>query len=542
MRPHRDSSSTAPRREAPASRPVHGRPRNDEPNAADRTNRTRAYIHPSEVGRIQNGCTLEAMARRRVGRRRGRHRTPEFLSPAATSSIDDRLRQLEAEVEQLKRERAQAVEEPPVNESQVKGIVDDAFKKQKVLAGGQDGFFLQSPGGDFKLKLRGYAQADGRFFADSDGDTGNSTFYMRRVRPIFEGTVYKYFDFKLMPDFGRGQTVLFDAYGDIRYFPYASVRFGKFKPPVSLERQQSATDLTFIERSLIQNLSTNRDVGVQLYGDLLDGALTYQVGIFNGVLDSETGRDLDLTDDKDFAGRVFTVPFKNTDIGPLQNLGFGIAGTYGHQNGESMNTVQYKTAGRSTYFSFNSDAKVVDRGSHYRIDPQLYYSFGPFGLMAEYAVSKQSVSGTVGGATSVDYDAKGWYVQASYVLTGEDSTFKSVTPINNFDPWQGRWGAFEIAGPSIQQPSRRRAAAHQVRQVRHRQGDERGHGLHRRPELVPQQERQAPVQLRADGLRGGPDVQRPLAQPRGRAALAIPDQLLTTGGRHHVAGMGRVTS
>jgi len=370
---------------------------------------------------------------------------PGVSFAGGSSSIDDRLRQLEAEVEQLKRERAQAAEAPPVDETQVKGIVDDALKKQKVLAGWQDGFFLQSPGGDFKLKLRGYVQADGRYFADSDGDTGNSTFYLRRVRPIFEGTVYKYFDFKIMPDFGNGQTVLYDAYGDIRYLPYASVRFGKFKPPVSLERQQSATDLTFIERSIMQNLSTNRDVGVQLYGDLLDGALGYQVGIFNGVLDSETGRDVDLTDDKDFAGRVFTIPFKNTDIGPLQNLGFGIAGTFGHQNGESMNTVQYKTAGRSTYFSFNSDAKVVDRGDHYRIDPQLYYYFGPFGLMGEYAISRQSVAGTVNGATNVDYDARGWYVQASYVLTGEDSTFRSVVPINNFDPWQGRWGAFEIA-------------------------------------------------------------------------------------------------
>jgi hypothetical protein len=33
----------------------------------------------------------------------------------------------------------------------------------------------------------------------------------------------------------------------------------------------------------------------------------------------------------------------------------------------------YKTAGRSTYFAYNSDAKVVSRGDHWRVDPQLYY-------------------------------------------------------------------------------------------------------------------------------------------------------------------------
>src|SRR5262249_29396782 len=157
--------------------------------------------------------------------------------------------------------------------------------------------------------------------------------------------------FRIMPDFGQGQTVLQDAYGDIRYFPYASLRAGKFKPPVSLERLQSGAELTFIERSLLQNLVPNRDVGVQLYGDFAEGSFGYQVGIFNGVIDSESGRDIDLTDDKDFAGRVFTVPFKTTDIEPLRNFGFGIAGTCGNQNGESMGALSYKTAGRSTYFS-----------------------------------------------------------------------------------------------------------------------------------------------------------------------------------------------
>ncbi|MEO6029141.1 MAG: porin [Candidatus Binatia bacterium] len=239
--------------------------------------------------------------------------------------------------------------------------------------------------------------------------------------------------------------MLQDAYGDIKYFSFASLRAGKFKPPVSLERLQSGTDLTFIERSILQNLVPNRDVGLQLYGDFVDGSLGYQVGIFNGVFDTEAGRDVDLTDDKDFAGRVFTNPFKTTDIAPLKGLGFGLAGTYGHANGESIAGLAYKTGGRSNYFTYNADAKVVARGGHYRVVPQLYYYFGPFGLMGEYAVSKQTVEGTAGGAARADYDAKAFFVQASYVLTVEDNTFKSVSPINNFDPYQGRWGAFEIA-------------------------------------------------------------------------------------------------
>jgi len=116
-----------------------------------------------------------------------------------------------------------------VKKEDLDSALEAAFKKQKVLAGWQDGFFLQSPSGDFKLKIRGYTQADYRFFPFGEGDTGNDSFFLRRVRPIFEGTVYKYFDFRIMPDFGLGTTSLQDAYMDVRYLPYASIRAGKFK-------------------------------------------------------------------------------------------------------------------------------------------------------------------------------------------------------------------------------------------------------------------------------------------------------------------------
>ena len=33
----------------------------------------------------------------------------------------------------------------------------------------------------------------------------------------------------------------------------------------------------------------------------------------------------------------------------------------------------------------------------------------------------------------------------TYVLTGEDASYKGVSPKNNFDPRNGKWGAFEVA-------------------------------------------------------------------------------------------------
>jgi phosphate-selective porin OprO/OprP len=48
--------------------------------------------------------------------------------------------------------------------------------------------------------------------------------------------------------------------------------------------------------------------------------------------------------------------------------------------------------------------------------------------------------------SETDFDDAGWFLQASWVLTGEQGSYKQVVPINAFDPRNGRWGAFELAG------------------------------------------------------------------------------------------------
>jgi phosphate-selective porin OprO/OprP len=279
-----------------------------------------------------------------------------------------------------------------------------------------------------------------RAFTSSGGDTGTDSFFLRRVRPIFEGTVYKHFDFRIMPEFGGGTTTVQDAHLDIRYWPAAQLRFGKFKEPFSLERLQSGADLLFIERSIANNLAPNRDVGVQLYGDIAKGAVGYQVGVFNGVVDGGSV-DGDAGDDKDLAARVFAQPFRNRSSSALQvqGLGVGVAVTTGKRD-ESMAGMIYRTAGRSPYFRY--DLPVTGDGTQTRWSPQFYYYRGPVGLMGEYAESKQAVRE---GTARADLTHRGWYLQGSYLLTGEKASYRSVTPAKAFDPNSKQWGAFELA-------------------------------------------------------------------------------------------------
>ncbi|HEV8578594.1 MAG TPA: porin [Thermoanaerobaculia bacterium] len=353
----------------------------------------------------------------------------------AKPAVEERLDELDQKIRIL--DRKQELE---------KEAAAEKAKTAGQVTASKDGFSLKSADGNFVLKLRGYTQFDGRFFQSDDQKPATDTFTLRRVRPIFEGTVYKIFDFRIMPDFGGGQSVLQDAYLEGRFSPAFKVRAGKFKPPVGLERLQSGSDLLFVERAFPTNLVPNRDLGVQLAGDLAGGIATYAVGIFNGVVDGNSA-DGDTNDEKDYAARVFFQPFVKGN-GPLKNLGFGVAGGTGNQEGTAAapNLPTFRTPGQQTFFSYRSDGTaantVIADGRRTRFSPQAYLYTGPFGLLAEHVTSKQAVRR---GADARNLEHKAWQVAASWVLTGGEPSYRSVNPKKVFDPAAHTWGAFEIA-------------------------------------------------------------------------------------------------
>jgi phosphate-selective porin OprO and OprP len=303
----------------------------------------------------------------------------------------------------------------------------------KVTAG-PEGFTLQS--GDYKLQLRGYAQFDGRFFSGDEGKLAIDTFALRRVRPVFQGTLGKSFEFQIMPDFGGGITVLQDAWLDFKPSQKLRVRVGKYKSPVGLERLQSATALTFVERAFPTLIVPNRDVGVMLHGELAGGIVAYAAGVFDGAPDGGSV-DADLNDSKDVAGRVFLSPFRKTKSA-LQGLGFGIAGTTGKQSGALP---AYKSSGLVSVITILTG--ITADGTRQRYSPQLSLYSGRLGLLAEYAHSESWVKKP--DSTRLQVGASAWEVTASVCLTGETASYGGVRPKKPFDPSKGQWGALELA-------------------------------------------------------------------------------------------------
>lgn len=323
---------------------------------------------------------------------------------------------------------------------------------------GANGFSVSSADTNFVFKVRGYVQVDARGYVSERVDTAaNDTFLIRRARPILEGTTFGKLDYRVMLDFGAqsslstaNNALLQDAYVNARLLPEFQIQAGKFKEPVGLERLQSGANLLFIERAYPTQLVPNRDVGVQLQGDLFKGVLRYETGIFNGVADGGSG-DFDASDrEKDFAGRFFAQPFLTSGSDALRGLGVGVAGTYGNYEGALR---PFVSDGLQRFFTYRSSTdttkpNVVGDGNHWRLAPQAYYYWGPFGLLAEYVVSsgevKQAGGGTGAGLTQRLANT-GWQVAASYFLTGDANSFRPVVPKHAVDFKGGGWGALELA-------------------------------------------------------------------------------------------------
>lgn len=396
---------------------------------------------------------------------------------ASLEELDQRIKILERQLEIQKEDADTKAKDATSTTLNDKGVT---FKK-----------------GDFQFKLRGLVQADFRALIDDRDDrapddagsngilTANKGFsdgfLFRRIRPSIEADFGQYVSLRITPEFaGAGDAEaasLVDAYIDLKFSPAATVRAGKVKGPISLERLQSGGSLGFVERGFPAELAPNRDLGVQLQGDLFGAKLNYIVGVYDGTAD---GRNANVNADNrlEYAARLFAEPFKD-DANAFSGLGFGVAGSVGTKDQTVTRTTagnisnqgradhsdnyssqanpvlpRYRTPGQNTFFSFvgaevSADGSTLTRtgvyadGDHVRISPQAYWYWNSIGLLGEYITSEQEV-----GLNNVteEFKNKAWQVTASYVLTREDSTFRGVTKINQpFTIGGPGWGAFEIA-------------------------------------------------------------------------------------------------
>lgn len=300
----------------------------------------------------------------------------------------------------------------------------------------------------FTAKLGAFVHTDARTFLGDGAERYADQYFFRRVRSTLDGTLGRGFAFRLATEFTGGRVQVLDAYLELRHLAFAKLRIGKLKPPVGLERLQTANALTFVERALPSVLVPTRDLGLELAGEI--GILTYEIGVFDGSADG-TGSEGDTEDAKTVAARTFVRPFA---AGPLAGLGFGGFVTYGIERGtagapelpsyrtDAQNAILDYAAGVDASGEPDPTKTAVAAGAHQRLGAQAYYYAGPLGLQAEYVQSRQRLRKDVAVAEPTH---RGWHVSASFVVTGERASYEGVVPERPFEPEQGGLGAVELA-------------------------------------------------------------------------------------------------
>jgi phosphate-selective porin OprO/OprP len=364
---------------------------------------------------------------------------PSDPPPPAAATVERRLDELERRTQAAAAELERRAR-PPIKPGGA------------IVTAEEAGFGISSADRSFQVRMRGQLQIDGRRFFGDPSLRNLDMFLVRRARPTIEVTLAGLVDALITPDFAGGTMQLYDAFIDVHPFRWLRLRAGKFKPPVGLERLQSDNNLVFTERALDQDLTAQRDVGAQLWGDVAD-MVRYEAAIFNGAPDSALN-DLDTGYAKTLAGRLFVQPFALPSLRWLGRLGAGFAAATGSEKGSSAITNgtvtgtwlgAFKSIGQNTIFSYlvsttDATGTVVALHRHTRLNPQLYYYYGPVGLEAEYVYERQAVDKNGTGAT---IENSAGHVTVAYVIGGA-RTYEGPRVPNPFNLAKGTFGAMEL--------------------------------------------------------------------------------------------------
>ncbi len=354
-------------------------------------------------------------------------------------------------------------------------------------------FKLQSKDAEKELDFHGWIQGDADLFMNTNGLVLNNgidltpiynkntvdRFWVRRVRPDFEGKILDYIQFLFNPDFGQYQARVYDAFIDINYWRAIGLQFGQQMSVLSgienyFNNFNYLSRAYTMENSSTSMLSPDREFGFVLHGSFgpsghepyyrglsylgFDDFISYQVAIMGGTADAtepgsqpsswgEESAHISSLLNKAFEGRVFFNPFISQEGHILQHFGIGFAGSSQRVNNES-DLPSYISLGQNPIFDFNDT--VVANGPRSRLHPQLVWGIGPIGILADWTQTIQNLNFSIDSdyynkVPSIKTTNKASQIQLIYNVTKEDFNLFHLIPNQNFHPFEkGAYGAFQL--------------------------------------------------------------------------------------------------
>ena len=336
---------------------------------------------------------------------------------------------------------------------------------------------IASGDGASTASFRGVLQLDGAIYSQDDpgplatdfrrGSFGDATendhardlndgFNFRRVRLGVEGKAFGDFEYNFLYDFGGSGVeeggkisaawVQYNGLGPVK------LRVGAFPPVTSLEDAASNASSLFGERASVAETVRGIAGGDGRTAIALLGSgerWNFTAAVTGNVVNTTT-----FNEQVGVVGRFAYVPFKRTDalihLGVNTTLVLSPAAT-----GPNVSPVGSPTTLRlRDRPELRVDGtRLVDTGN---IDADGLTSFGAeFGaLYKNFYVQAEYFDIEIDRRKSLLSDPKfsGWYIQGSWILTGESRRYSTATagfdgprPTRPFNLKEGTWGAWELA-------------------------------------------------------------------------------------------------
>ncbi|MBV8976578.1 MAG: hypothetical protein JO261_12460 [Alphaproteobacteria bacterium] len=366
---------------------------------------------------------------------------------AKIDQLEQSIQDLESQVQDLKRSTADQYADLQKNQAKPSDIKVSLANGRPTISGP-----------DFTFALRSLVQFDSAYYgqgklpAGIDFSSGND---FRRARFGFEGTAFSDWYYTFIYDFGGSGTegaTIASAYIQYNGLGPVHVRAGAYPVPESLDDATSAADLLFLERAQPTDLarsmagSDGRDAAtVFAYDNNYFAAASYSMGL--------VGEAASFDEQEAAVGKLAY----RFDFGDDTNVVFGADGTYifkfadAAAGGNSPTPIRFRE--RPELNEDSQGIRLIDTGS-ITADSAWEYGFEAAGniknLYAQggwfgYGLNRHA-------STLADPNFDGWYLQGSWVLTGESKKYRPELgaygipkPAQNFTIDKGGLGAWEIA-------------------------------------------------------------------------------------------------
>jgi len=368
---------------------------------------------------------------------------------ARIAALEAQLATLAQQVADLKAATAASLKD--VRAAQSATTVSIAAGKPTIASG--DGAFSATIHAVMQLDVAQYDQDKGLPAALGAGRDLNSGANFRRARIGVDGKFYRNFEYSALLDFGGSGTdgpgALQELWVQYNYAPF-KVRAGAFAPNLGLEDAASTNGSLFPERPSGSELArglAGADRRIALQGQaqgerwLLSGAIT----------GAKTGDSQTFDEQLGYVGRFVFVPFKGPDW--LVHVG---------ANASKVVTPAQTTVGGAYPVALGDrpelrvdGAQLITTGAidatgarHYGVEAAAQKQ--NLLIQGEYfdiAIDRRSPAAGV-----TDPKFKAWYVEGSWVLTGEarrynanNFAFDAPAITHPFDLKKRQWGAWELA-------------------------------------------------------------------------------------------------